>query len=198
MIAIIDYGVGNIQNVERAIRHLGYKTMLTHQEAEILEADCIVLPGVGHFKAAMTALEACNLVSILKGIQSKPIIGICLGMQLLYEFSEEGYVDGLGLIPGQVKHIQTLLPVPHLGWNELHSDHPNLKGDVYFIHSYQAEMNAYTVAYADYETEIPAVVQHRNAIGIQFHPEKSGEVGLNILETALKGGFVDDRNLASH
>ncbi|MEB8123457.1 imidazole glycerol phosphate synthase subunit HisH [Staphylococcus succinus] len=198
MIAIIDYGLGNIKNVQRAVKHLGYDVILTDKQSEIEAADIIILPGVGHFKDAMQAIEQRGLKAILKNITDKPIIGICLGMQLLFEWSAEGNVDGLKFLPGNIVPIQTPYPVPHLGWNNLISDHPQLTRDVYFVHSYQAQMSEHIVAYADYGTQVPAIVQYKHYIGIQFHPEKSGAYGLTILNQALKGGFLNDQTLASN
>ncbi|MDW8542992.1 imidazole glycerol phosphate synthase subunit HisH [Staphylococcus sp. KG4-3] len=198
MIAIIDYGLGNIKNVQRAINHLGYESILTDDPEDIEVADMIILPGVGHFKDAMQAIQSRGLVEILQSVTNKPMIGICLGMQLLYESSAEGEVSGLKLIPGQIIPIETPYPVPHLGWNNLISNQPTLSQDVYFVHSYQAEMSAYVVAFAEYGTQVPAIVQFKNYIGIQFHPEKSGDDGLAILNQALKGGFLNDQTMASH
>lgn len=198
MIAIIDYGLGNIKNIQRAVEHLGYKSILTDQPSEISQADAIILPGVGHFRDAMQAISSRKLITTLQQITNIPVIGICLGMQLLYEHSAEGDVDGLMLIPGRVTPINTTYPVPHLGWNNLNSNVPTLNKDVYFVHSYQAEMSSHVVAYADYGTLIPAIVQYKNFIGIQFHPEKSGMYGLSILNQALQGGFSNDQTLASH
>ncbi|MGJ5681989.1 imidazole glycerol phosphate synthase subunit HisH [Staphylococcus equorum] len=190
MIAIIDYGLGNIKNVQRAVEHLGYKTILTDKQSEIEAADIIILPGVGHFKDAMQAIQARGLASVLQSITDKPIIGICLGMQLLYDWSAEGNIEGLKLFPGNIVPIKTHYPVPHLGWNNLISNHPQLAQDVYFVHSYQAEMSEHVVAFAEYGDPIPAIVQYKHYIGIQFHPEKSGADGLTILNQALKGGFL--------
>ncbi|MDN6111910.1 MAG: imidazole glycerol phosphate synthase subunit HisH [Tetragenococcus koreensis] len=190
MIAIIDYGLGNIKNVQRAVEHLGYKTILTDKQSEIEAADIIILPGVGHFKDAMQAIQTRGLATVLQSITDKPIIGICLGMQLLYDWSAEGNVEGLKLFPGNIVPIQTPYPVPHLGWNNLISNHPQLAQDVYFVHSYQAEMSEHVVAFAEYGDPIPAIVQYKHYIGIQFHPEKSGADGLAILNQALKGGFL--------
>ncbi|MEB6333820.1 imidazole glycerol phosphate synthase subunit HisH [Staphylococcus pseudoxylosus] len=198
MIAIIDYGLGNIKNVQRAINHLGYESKLTDDPKDIEAADMIILPGVGHFKDAMQAIQSRGLVEILQSVTNKPMIGICLGMQLLYEWSAEGEVSGLKLIPGQIIPIETPYPVPHLGWNNLISNQPTLSQDVYFVHSYQAEMSAYVVAFAEYGKQVPAIVQFKNYIGIQFHPEKSGDDGLAILNQALKGGFPNDQTMASH
>ncbi|MDG0836609.1 imidazole glycerol phosphate synthase subunit HisH [Staphylococcus equorum] len=190
MIAIIDYGLGNIKNVQRAVEHLGYETILTDDQNEIEAADMIILPGVGHFKDAMQAIQTRGLATVLQSITDKPIIGICLGMQLLYDWSAEGNVEGLKLFPGNIVPIQTPYPVPHLGWNNLISNHPQLAQDVYFVHSYQAEMSEHVVAFAEYGDPIPAIVQYKHYIGIQFHPEKSGADGLAILNQALKGGFL--------
>lgn len=190
MIAIIDYGLGNIKNVQRAVEHLGYETILTDEQNEIEAADMIILPGVGHFKDAMQEIQTRGLATVLQSITDKPIIGICLGMQLLYDWSAEGNVEGLKLFPGNIVPIQTPYPVPHLGWNNLISNHPQLAQDVYFVHSYQAEMSEHVVAFAEYGDPIPAIVQYKHYIGIQFHPEKSGADGLAILNQALKGGFL--------
>ncbi|SCT98331.1 imidazole glycerol phosphate synthase subunit HisH [Staphylococcus xylosus] len=198
MIALIDYGLGNIKNVQRAINHLGYESKLTDDPKDIEAADMIILPGVGHFKDAMQAIQSRGLVEVLQSVTNKPVIGICLGMQLLYEWSAEGDVSGLKLIPGRIIPIETPYPVPHLGWNNLISNQPALSQDVYFVHSYQAEMSKYVVAFAEYGTQVPAIVQFKNYIGIQFHPEKSGDDGLAILNQALKGGFLNDQTMASY
>ncbi|CZQ90896.1 glutamine amidotransferase [Trichococcus palustris] len=190
MIAIVDYGLGNIANLMNAIHFLGYETILTHDEEELRKADIIVLPGVGHFRDAMERIAARGLQGILTELKdTKPFIGICLGMQLLFKHSEEGDVDGLGFLPGEVKYIVSDFPVPHLGWNNLHSKYPGLDGDVYFIHSYKVVTDENVVATADYGQEIVAIVQKDNIIGIQFHPEKSGDYGLKILNQALQGGW---------
>lgn len=198
MIAIVDYGLGNIKNIQRAVKRLGYDTQLTQDEHIIQQADAIILPGVGHFKDAMRAINQRQLLPVLKNIKHKPMLGICLGMQLLFEHSAEGDVDGLQLIPGQIIPIQSPYPVPHLGWNNLISNDTQLQHDVYFVHSYQAEMSNNVIAYADYGTKIPGIVQYDNYIGIQFHPEKSGEHGLAILNQALQGGFLNDQALAGN
>ncbi|MGD6886377.1 imidazole glycerol phosphate synthase subunit HisH [Staphylococcus shinii] len=198
MIAIIDYGLGNIKNVQRAINHLGYESKLTDNPKDIEAADMVILPGVGHFKDAMRAIHSRGLVEFLQSVTNKPVIGICLGMQLLYEWSAEGDVFGLKLIPGRILPIETPYPVPHLGWNNLISNQSTLSQDVYFVHSYQAQMSEYVVAFAEYGTQVPAIVQFKNYIGIQFHPEKSGDDGLAILNQALKGGFLNDQTMASY
>lgn len=190
MIAIVDYGLGNIANLTNALDYLGYETVLTHDVAKLKNADTIILPGVGHFKDAMDRLNELELVPVLNELRKeKPFIGICLGMQLLFEHSEEGDTDGLGYLPGTVKKITGSLPVPHLGWNTLNSSLPSLQGDVYFIHSYKVHTEENIVATTTYGEPVVAIVQKDKLIGIQFHPEKSGDQGLHILDQALKGGF---------
>lgn len=193
MIAIMDYGLGNIKNIERALLHLGYEAELTSDITTIKNSTHVVLPGVGHFKDAMNQLQKSGLDKVLNEIKdTHRIIGICLGMQVLFEFSEEGATKGLGLLEGKVKPIESPYPVPHLGWNNLQSEHPILNGDVYFIHSYHVSTNSPVIATADYGQPITAIVQQKNIIGIQFHPEKSGDYGLEILDLALKEGFLND------
>lgn len=190
MIAIVDYGLGNIANLTNALNYLGYDTVLTHDVTKLKTADTIILPGVGHFKDAMNRLNELDLVPVLNELKNeKPFIGICLGMQLLFEHSEEGNVAGLGYLPGTVKKITGSLPVPHLGWNELNASLPSLQGDVYFIHSYKVHTDENIIATTTYGDPVVAIVQKDNLIGIQFHPEKSGDQGLQILDQALKGGF---------
>lgn len=190
MIAILDYGLGNIANLTNAIRFLGYEVEVTKKADTLRQASTIILPGVGHFKDAMERIQAQDLLPLLNELkETKQLVGICLGMQLLFEHSEEGDIDGLGYLPGTVERILSPHPVPHLGWNALHSPLPSLNGDVYFIHSYKAVTKENIVATADYGQEVVAIVQKDNILGIQFHPEKSGAQGLAILDQALKGGF---------
>lgn len=192
MIAIVDYGLGNIANVRRALEYLGYEVCLTKDPDELRKADALILPGVGHFGDAMRKLQEDGLIPVLTELKDEKLfVGICLGMQLLYEGSEEGNAKGLGFLPGKLERIRTSLPVPQLGWNELKSEDESLKGeDVYFIHSYRAVPDEYTVATAEYGgEEVVGIVQKDNLIGIQFHPEKSGDAGLGILDRAMKGGF---------
>ncbi|WP_152656118.1 imidazole glycerol phosphate synthase subunit HisH [Oceanobacillus sp. CFH 90083] len=194
MIAIIDYGAGNIKSLQFALDKLGKTSKLTMDPEEINQADAIILPGVGAFKDAMEALERDQLDTVLKeeAANGKPILGICLGMQLFYEFSEEnGGCKGLGLLSGSVKRISDKVKVPHMGWNIIQSDQPgtllNNLGEepyVYFVHSYAVddlEQNT-LVASADYGGRVPAIVQDKNITGMQFHPEKSGDVGIALLK----------------
>jgi glutamine amidotransferase len=194
MIAIIDYGMGNIGNVKRALEKLGYEACLTDSPALIEQAKAVLLPGVGSFKAAMEEIEKRQLTGLLKEqAKKKPLIGICLGMQLLFEMGEEGgTTKGLGLIPGVVKKMNVSLPLPHMGWNRLNVRQGSVKETyVYFVHSYRVEtLDKWIVATADYEEVIPAIVQKDRVIGMQFHPEKSGDDGLRLIQQALQGGFL--------
>lgn len=193
MIAVIDYGAGNIFSVKNAFDYLGYDCKLTKSEDEIKNADAIILPGVGAFPAAMNMLNESGLVPLIREqAQVKPFLGICLGMQLIfdkgYEFEE---IDGLGLIHGSVEKMErNELVIPHMGWNELiiQNDCPLFNGlpenpYVYFVHSYAAKCDDKNVAaYCDYGGNVTAMVHDgRYVFGAQFHPEKSGEVGLKIL-----------------
>ncbi len=193
MIAVIDYGAGNIFSVKNALDFLGLENKLTSAKNEIEAADAVILPGVGAFSYAMKMLEEKGLTEVLqKQAGEKPFLGICLGMQILfekgYEFEE---TDGLGLIKGEVRKI--ILPglsVPHMGWNRLvHRNDCALlsglgsDGYVYFVHSYAAECEVGNIsAYCEYGREITALVHDGGYVyGAQFHPEKSGETGLRIL-----------------
>ncbi|GFZ33655.1 imidazole glycerol phosphate synthase subunit HisH [Clostridium zeae] len=197
MISIIDYGIGNLRSVEKALWSLGIESKITSSKDEVKSSSGIILPGVGAFPAAMKNLKDRELDELLKEEvkEGKPLIGICLGMQLLFQSSDEvRYTEGLGFIDGQVKKFEIKEKVPHMGWNRLKFNVPSdtLKGIdegsyVYFVHSYYAQTDKCNVnAYAEYEVDVPAVVSKDNVIGFQFHPEKSGDVGLNILKN-LKG-----------
>ncbi len=191
MIGIVDYSLGNIQNVKNALEKLGFDYVLSGRKEDLMTCDTVILPGVGHFGEAMKTIDALGIrEDLIELSKTKRIIGICLGMQLLFECSEEGHAEGLGLIPGTVRKMETQYTVPHLGWNTLRSGHDSLdQRDVYFIHSYMVTDSPNIIATAEYGPDIPAVAQHENIIGIQFHPEKSGMAGLDILNTALRGGF---------
>lgn len=193
MIAIIDYGAGNIFSVKNALDYLGLESKLVSDIDSVKSADAVILPGVGAFPAAMKKLEATGLVDTIKEeAAKKPFLGICLGMQLIfekgYEFEE---TDGLGLIGGSViKMEEPDLIIPHMGWNKLEklNDCPLLAnvGDneyVYFVHSYKAECEDKNIAaYSEYGGRVPALVYDGKYVyGAQFHPEKSGETGLKIL-----------------
>lgn len=193
MIAIIDYGAGNLFSVQNALNYLKLENKITSDKGEIVNADRIILPGVGAFGDAMEKLNKSGLVDIVKSeAAKKPFLGICLGMQLLFEKSYEfGEFNGLGLIKGSVKLMKPEgnLSVPQMGWNALEYNKacPLLKGIqegkyVYFVHSYAADCAEEDVyAYADYGGKVPALVGNGTVYGAQFHPEKSGDIGLSIL-----------------
>ncbi|MQS89043.1 imidazole glycerol phosphate synthase subunit HisH [Companilactobacillus mishanensis] len=194
MFAIVDYDTGNTRNLKKALDYLGIENKLTSDKEEILSAEAVILPGVGAFKAAVEELEKRDLVDTLKEVakQRTPMLGICLGMQLLFDDSEEyGLTAGLGLIPGHVQAIPENgnLKIPQMGWNENAVAQKNSPFRVaggqftYFVHSYYANCDAkYIVASVEYGVEIPSIVQNKNVIGMQFHPEKSGQVGLDLLQ----------------
>ncbi|WP_010529315.1 imidazole glycerol phosphate synthase subunit HisH [Lentibacillus jeotgali] len=194
MIAIIDYGAGNIKSLQFALTKAGLESQLTNNQDTIRQSDGIILPGVGAFHDAMTALHALGLTSILQeeAADGKPILGICLGMQLLYDTSyEDGKWDGLRLLHGEAGRINDAVKVPHMGWNTLtyHNRSLLLKGIpensyVYFVHSYAIKSyNPYElISSTDYGGKVPAIVQKDNLIGMQFHPEKSGGTGLQLLQ----------------
>ncbi|MBQ2890515.1 MAG: imidazole glycerol phosphate synthase subunit HisH [Clostridia bacterium] len=196
MIAIIDYGVGNLFSLKSSFDKIGQKTIVTGDAEEIKKADKIILPGVGAFEDAAKKLRESGLFDLVieETKSGKPLMGICLGMQLLFDKSfEYGEHEGLGLIPGEIRSIGEVIPkdykIPHIGWNALNikKDCPLFKyikdGDfVYFVHSfYGANCSDSTVATAEYGASLTAAVSKGNIYGCQFHPEKSGEVGLNIL-----------------
>ena len=197
MIAIIDYGVGNLFSLKCSFNAIGADITVTDNEEIIRSADKIILPGVGAFSDAIAKLRATGLDKVLidEAQKGKPVMGICLGMQMLFEKSfEYGEYDGLGLLKGNVVGMQGVLPeelkIPHIGWNALHfkqNDCPLFKyikenDCVYFVHSYFAEdCDESVAATTEYGKELTAAVAYKNIYGCQFHPEKSGEVGLNIL-----------------
>ena len=196
MTAIVDYGVGNLFSLRSSFAAIGQDAVVTGDREEIARAERIVLPGVGAFEEAAAKLRASGLAEAVcrEAAEGKPLLGICLGMQLLFEKSYEfGEFEGLGLIPGTIRPIRDVIPaelkIPHIGWNALKfkKGSPLFRrieeGDcVYFVHSYYAADCAESViATAEYGAELTAAVQRSNICGCQFHPEKSGKVGLNIL-----------------
>ncbi len=204
MLAIVDYGVGNLFSLTCSLKAAGAEVVVTGDEGVLARADRIILPGVGAFGDAAEALRASGLdrAVLREAARGKPLLGICLGMQLLFDYSMEyGRNQGLGLIPGSVQPMRPVVPaqykVPHIGWNALHfpKDRPVSplfrhirEGDcVYFVHSfYGADCEANTIATAEYGPELTAAVARDNIYGVQFHPEKSGQVGLNILSAFCK------------
>lgn len=192
MIAVIDYGAGNLKSVTKALDHLGYANTIVSRPEELETADGMILPGVGAFPMCMAALRKSGMDrAILQQAGKKPLLGICLGMQMLLDSSTEmGGDQGLGLIPGTVEKIETNLKLPHIGWNSLNIVNPNpltaglSDGDyVYFVHSFCAKVkNSEDLALTtDYGTTVTAMIARGNVFGCQFHPEKSGPVGMTIL-----------------
>ncbi|OLS37905.1 imidazole glycerol phosphate synthase subunit HisH [Bacillus sp. MRMR6] len=206
MIGIVDYGMGNLFSVSKALERLGADYFLSGEKEELLQADALILPGVGSFRDAMERLQVDTIKEF--AASGKPLLGICLGMQLLFEDSNEnGYTKGLGLLPGSVRRFSgetaegELYKVPHMGWNRLEfvQSSPLLKGleedYVYFVHSYfvNAENSDVLLAQADYHENVSAVVGLGNIYGMQFHPEKSSKLGMALLKNFLQ--MVDERNL---
>lgn len=199
MVAIIDYDAGNIRSVEKAVRYLGKEVTVTSEPEEILAADRVILPGVGAFGDAMKRLHAMGLVEVIRQAADRgtPFLGICLGLQLLFEKSEESPgVPGLGLLRGEILRLPELpgLKVPHIGWNSLKYPNPGrlfrgIPEDsyVYFVHSYylKAQDEGIVTATTEYGTLVHASVESGNLFACQFHPEKSSETGLTILENFL-------------
>lgn len=207
MIAIIDYEAGNLASVSNALTRLDAEHIVTNQTKELDAANGIIFPGVGHAQPAMESLQNNNLAGWLSQCK-KPVLGICLGMQLMFESSEEGNgTNGLGIIPDRLSKLDSSeQKVPHMGWNsfsELSND-PLLNGisnedHFYYVHSYRAPCNAYTIARCNYITEFSAAVREGNFWGVQFHPEKSGKTGEKLLEnflTIINTKSYDKRKMA--
>ncbi len=194
MIAIVDYDAGNTRSVINALHRLEADYVLTDNIEKLIKADKVILPGVGHAGAAMQKLNEKNLIEFLKSIQ-KPFLGVCVGMQLLYDHSEEGDTSCLGMIPGEVIAFKATqnIKVPHMGWNDnviVDQDNAELfsginKIETYFVHSYYAERNSFTVSACEHSITFASSVKKNNCYGLQFHPEKSGDVGEQILKNFL-------------
>jgi glutamine amidotransferase len=193
-VAIIDSGGANIASLRFALERLGASSTLTVDADELRATPRVILPGVGAAADAMRRLESLRLVEVIRDLR-QPVLGICLGMQLLFDASDEGDTRCLGLLPGRVERFPDRdgFPVPHMGWNQLdfESDAALLTGIdhgeyVYFVHSYRAPVGPWTVATSDYGGEFSAVVQQRNFYGAQFHPERSGPVGARLLASFLE------------
>ncbi|CAH1218739.1 Imidazole glycerol phosphate synthase subunit HisH [Paenibacillus auburnensis] len=199
-VAIVDYGMGNLHSVSKAVERLGYESLVTGDPKEIFAADSVILPGVGAFGDAMDQLRSSGLDVIVKEAAAggQPLLGICLGMQLLFSSSEEhGEHTGLDILPGSVVRFAPRdgYKVPHMGWNKLSFLQPqsplltNLtEGHVYFVHSYHVQMGQASdlLAVTDYGHPVTAVVGRDNVFGMQFHPEKSGELGIKLLGNFLQ------------
>jgi len=203
MIGIIDYGMGNLFSVSKALERLQVPYFISDNKDELLAADGLLLPGVGSFKDAMERLNDLGLTDMIKTYveTGRPLLGICLGMQLLFEESEEnGLTQGLGLLPGRVERFSGIskegIPykVPHMGWNKIHFNNQssvltNIEEDfVYFVHSYYVNTNVdeVVIASSDYDVRVPAVVGRGNVFGMQFHPEKSSKLGMELLRNFTK------------
>jgi glutamine amidotransferase len=190
-VAVVDYGVGNLRSIRRGLELAGASVVVTGDADKIEAADAIVLPGVGAFGSAMRQLG--GKLEVIRGAvaSEKPLLGVCLGMQLLFDSSEESDISGMGLIKGKVLRLPRGLKVPQMGWNsiELKREHPFVEGipsgsDVYFLHSYHTcpDDPKLIVASTEYEIEFPAIIASDHIVGTQFHPEKSGKVGLMMLK----------------
>ena len=200
MIAIIDYDAGNMKSVEKALQFLEAEVMVTRDKNAILAADQVILPGVGAFGEAMEKLESYGLIDVIHQVVAKgtPFLGICLGMQLLFDQSEEsGGVKGLGLLRGEIVKIPSKegLKIPHIGWNSLKFPHKSVLFDgisedsyVYFVHSYylKAADEGIVTATTEYSTHIHASVEQGNVFACQFHPEKSSDIGIQILKNFVE------------
>jgi len=199
-VAIVDYGMGNLHSVSKAIERLGYESLVTGDADAILAAESVILPGVGAFGDAMEHLRSSGLDTVVKDVAAggQPLLGICLGMQLLFSSGEEyGTHEGLDIVPGSVIRFEPRegFKVPHMGWNRLNftqGESPLLQGleegHVYFVHSYHALVGRESdlIAVTDYGFPVTAVVGRENVFGMQFHPEKSGELGMKLLGNFLK------------
>jgi glutamine amidotransferase len=206
VIAIVDYGIGNLGSVTKGFRHVGAEVQLTGEPEALRHASALVLPGDGAFGATMAEIERRGFVPVLREAvdAGTPLLGICIGMQVLFEESEEhGVFEGLGLLPGRVRRFDGELPIPHMGWNELHArqPHPLLHGipdgaHVYFVHSYFCDATPeVTIASSDYGREFAAIVGRERVLGVQFHPEKSQEVGLRMVANFVR--FVETTRRAA-
>jgi imidazole glycerol-phosphate synthase subunit HisH len=194
-VAIVDYGLGNLRSVIRGLERAGATAVITADPGEIASADGIVLPGVGAFREGMEMLGDLKAM-VVSAADEVPTLGICLGMQMLMDWSEEhGVHAGLGLVPGRVRKFPSApgMKVPHMGWNTIHIETPDtlfsgLPGDhyVYFVHSYYADTeDAYTLSTTEYIRPFASAINNKLAYGVQFHPEKSGAVGLQILKNFI-------------
>ncbi len=190
-IVLVDYGAGNVQSVKYAVKRLGYEPILTKNHEEICSSDKVIFPGVGSAKAAMEQLKMSGLDQLIPTLK-QPVLGICVGMQLMCEYSYEGDVKCLGIIDSEVKRFGGDLKIPHMGWNTI-SDfkstifEQSLENEqVYFVHSYYVPVNKYTIAKTSYGLDFSAAIKKDNFYAVQFHTEKSGDVGAQILKKFLE------------
>lgn len=190
-LVILDYGAGNIQSIKFAVKRLGYNAVLTDKVDEILAADKIIFPGVGEASSAMEKLRLSGLDKVIPNLK-QPVLGICLGMQLMCNASEEGNTKGLGIFDLDVVRFPDSVKVPQIGWNQIEDLNSDLfqgipeKSHIYLVHSYYAPKGKDTIAISDYALPYSAALQKDNFYGVQFHPEKSSEVGSQILKNFLE------------
>ncbi|MAU16090.1 MAG: imidazole glycerol phosphate synthase subunit HisH [Muricauda sp.] len=189
-IVIIDYGAGNIQSIMFAIKRLGYKAILSHDAEEIQGADKIIFPGVGEASSAMEKLKDTGLDKVIPTLE-QPVLGICLGMQLMCNSSEEGNTTGLGIFDLDVVRFSNKVKVPQIGWNQISDLKSDLftnvpeKSYIYLVHSFYAPIGKETIATSEYDVTYSAALRKNNFYGVQFHPEKSSDVGSGILQNFL-------------
>lgn len=187
---IVDYGAGNIKSIQFAFQRLGVEAVLTNKSKEILVADKVIFPGVGEASSAMSKLRESGLDKVIPQLK-QPVLGICLGMQLMCESTEEGNTNGLGIFNAKVRRFSNQVKVPQIGWNtinDLKSDLFNHVEDgayMYLVHSYYAESNHQTIATTDYEMNYASALAKDNFFGVQFHPEKSSKAGEQLLKNFL-------------
>lgn len=191
MIAIIKYNAGNVRSVQNALDRLGYDSIITNDSKAIQQADKVIFPGVGEAKSAMKSLKENGLDLLIPSL-TQPVLGICLGQQLMCQFSEEGNTQCLGIFDAQVKRFPKNGIIPHMGWNNFSVQNNTLfqgvdkPNDVYFVHSYYVELDEFTSATTDYIIPFSAAIQKNNFYATQFHPEKSSSVGAKILQNFLE------------
>lgn len=189
-LVIIDYGAGNISSVKNVLNHLGYNSKLSSDKEEILQADKVIFPGVGHARHAMQQINQKNIGEIIKNLK-QPLLGVCLGMQLLCSHSEEDNTDTLSVFNQDVKKFRGEMKIPHMGWNSVFFNEDSIYKEFngaffYFVHTYYTPIFDFTLGKTEYTIPFSAAIQKNNFTGCQFHPEKSGEVGLAFLEKFLK------------
>lgn len=190
-VAIVRYNAGNVRSVGNALERIGVTYTITDDARELASADRVIFPGVGEARSAMEYLRSSGMDRVVRDL-TQPVLGVCLGMQLLCESSEEGNAECLGVISGQVKRFILPEKVPHMGWSPVtRLDHPIFSGIVdgtffYFVHSYRVDVCDETIARCVYEEEFSAAVAKRNFVGVQFHPEKSAEAGERILKNFME------------
>ena len=189
-VTIIDYGAGNIQSIQFAFQRLGVNAKLSNSVQEIQKADKVIFPGVGEASQAMEMLKKSKLDLLIPTLK-QDVLGICLGMQLLCNYSEEGHIQGLGVFDVDVKQFSNVVKVPHMGWNRIKNLQSDLLKNIeensfmYSVHSYYANIGKHTIASSEYELEFSAALQSNNFYGVQFHPEKSSKDGAQLLQNFL-------------